>query len=215
MRCHIASQKEHVGDFFASAAAVNKFLHAFEKCTNLSEIVVFDISADLGGKPLLFGASSHYLFSAMTRTTLSAAYLKSRENTFKKPLMEKAASWRDLFQKEKHIPVVYLQASSYQGLHLSPCCFSRLQSDLKCSVNGKELRAISGCSHSQTSAHPNSIPGVRYTSQLHSNTQGQQGRTGKLFLRHLHLVLIVREPFGCMGGIHTFALGKKAAWASC
>lgn len=128
---------------------------------------------------------------------------------FLKPLMEKAAGWRCLFQKEKHSPVVYLQASFYQGLHLSPCCFSWLQSDLKCSVDGKELRAISGCSHSQTSAHPNSIPGVCYTSQLHSNTQGQQGRMGKLFPRHLHLVLIVREPFGCMGGIHTFAPGKR------
>lgn len=46
------------------------------------------------------------------------AYLKSRENPGKKPLMEKAAGWRCLFQGEKHPPVVYLQASSYQGLHL-------------------------------------------------------------------------------------------------
>lgn len=126
--------------------------------------------------------------------------------------MEKAASWRHLFQKEKHIPVVYLHASFYQGLHLSPCCFSWLQSDLKCSVDGKELRASASCSHRQTSAHSDSIPGMRYTSQLHSNTQGQRGRN---FLRHLHLVLIVREPFGCMGGIHTFAPGKKAARAPC
>lgn len=92
--------------------------------------------------------------------------------------MEKAASWRHLFQKEKHIPTLYLQAShSYRGLHLSPLLPLRLQSDLKCSVDRRELGAISGCSHSQTSAHPNSIPDVQYTSQLHSNTQQKNRET--------------------------------------
>lgn len=92
--------------------------------------------------------------------------------------MEKAASWRCLFQKGKHIPRVYLQASnSYQGLHLPPLLPLCLQSDLKCSVDRRELRAIPGCSHSQTSAHPNSIPDGQYTSQLHSNTQGKNRET--------------------------------------
>lgn len=122
------------------------------------------------GKPLLLGARSHYSMQ-LSRTILFAAYFKS-------PLMERAASWRHLFQKEKHIPIVYLQAShSYQGLHLSPLLPLCLQSGLKCSVDRRELRAISGCSHSQTSAHPNSIPDVQYTSQLHSNTQGKNRET--------------------------------------
>lgn len=74
MQCHAASQKEHVGEFFTSAAAAKKMLHPSEKCTNLLEIVISDTSADLGGKPLLFGAWSHYLFSARTSTALFAAY---------------------------------------------------------------------------------------------------------------------------------------------
>lgn len=82
--CHTASQKEHTGEFFASAAAVKRVLHPFEKCMNPPEIVILDTSADLGGKPLLSGAWSHYLFSGVTRTDLFAAYLKSRENTFLK-----------------------------------------------------------------------------------------------------------------------------------
>lgn len=92
--------------------------------------------------------------------------------------MEKAATRRCLFQKENHVPTVYLWASnSCQGLHLSPLLPLCLQSDLKCSVDRRELRAISGCSHSQTSAHPNSIPDMQYTSQLHSNTQGRSRET--------------------------------------
>lgn len=113
------------------------------------------------------------------------------------------------FSKNKNISAIDFQVTSYQGLHLSPRCFSWPQSDPKCYLGGKELRAVSGCSHSQTSAHPNSIPGVHCTSSPHSNTRGQQGRKPKVFLRHLQLVWIIREPFGCMGGIHTFFLGER------
>lgn len=47
-----------------------------------------------------------------------------------------------------------------------------------------------------------------------SFTATRRERTGKLFLRHLHLVLIVKEPFGCMGGINASALGKKGGLGS-
>lgn len=143
-------------------------------------------------------------------STLFETSLKSRNplKKFKKSLML-TGDFIFFFSKNKNISAIDLQVTSYQGLHLSPCCFSWLQSDPKCYLGGKELRAVSGCSHSQTSAHPNSIPGVHCTSPPYSNTRGQQGRKPKVFLRHLHLVWIIREPFGRMGGIHTFFLGER------
>lgn len=65
-----------------------------------------------------------------------------------------------------------------------------------------------------TAKHLLTQTAFRMCSTPPSFTATHSKRTGKQFLWHLHLVLIAREPFGCMGGIHTFALGIKGVLGS-
>lgn len=144
-------------------------------------------------------ARSHQLSCGMIRTSLFAAYFKSRESTF----------WLEVFVPNLKTHSCGLPGSSPITVLLLPAA---VRSGMLCRWNGAEsnhLQLLSQpniCSpkqHSRRALHP----------QLHNNTQGQRGRKGKLFLRHLHLVLIARVPFGCVGGIHTFVVGKKVAQA--
>lgn len=78
------------------------FIHLKNAQTN--RIVISDTLADLGGKPLLFGAWSHYLFSARTSTVLFAAYSKRRENTFKSPLRKRLLAGDVCSKKKNTVP---------------------------------------------------------------------------------------------------------------
>lgn len=148
-----------------------------------------------------FGTES--LFNGMTRTTLFETYLRSWKKKNWSLLAGVACS-----KNKSLIPAINVQASSYQGLHVSP--HSWLQSDLKRLSAGKELAAVSGCSHSQTSAHPKSTPGAHHTSHLHSNTQEWQGRKAREFLGLFCLDLMVREPAGY--GWHSTRLPWEKKW---